>query len=133
MERREFLVGCSAAVVATATEQPRAMLTALDGVAASVLKLGRDTFRALVGREFRAYDQRGRFQARMRLAAVEDAAVCCDAVDQFTLVWEGAAGLSEDLYYLTDKTSAAFTMHISPVSVDESRYRAAFSLMKSRS
>jgi Domain of unknown function (DUF6916) len=126
MKRREFLVGCSAALAIAGTGA---------GVASASAEapLSRDVFLAAKNKRFRVYGPDSHFLDELRLVAVEDRVKAVPAGDvvQFDLVFEGAFDerLHEGAYLVQETESGrAHAMYLQPAS--ETRgYRASFSLL----
>jgi hypothetical protein len=128
MERRQFLVGCSAAAVAAGAGLAPSFVP--DTSSHASLSLTRSTFERLLGSEFRLYDNGGKFLDKLRLVAIEDGP-CRPMLDQFDLVWEGTYSeqMPDAVYRLTSEQQPRMQLALTPSAAGARRYRSTFSLL----
>ena len=127
MERRQFLAGVST-VVAGTTQLPS--ILSFESMAATT-STRRADFEQQLGREFRVYDNAGRFADKVRLEAIEDGP-CCAGLEQFSVVFAGTRGpaLSEGIWRLTNGTNAPIDLALTSAGASsQPRYRAMFNLL----
>lgn len=127
MERRQFIAGCSAALVAAGMEPPRLWTTA--GPAARQ-SMTRAQFETLIGSEFRLYSDH-RFVDRIRLEAIADGPHAT-GLEQFTLRWKGhyRERLPEGIYTLETSDAPSLELALEPEhTTGQPRYRSTFNLL----
>jgi hypothetical protein len=127
MQRRHFIAGCSAALVAAGTE-PLQRLTTPGPDARQTMT--RKRFETLIGSEFRLYADR-RFVDRIRLESIDDGPSAA-GLEQFTLRWKGyfSERLPEGIYTLEQPDAPPLELAIEPDhSPGHPRYRSTFNLL----
>jgi hypothetical protein len=127
MQRRQFIAGCSAALVAAGMEPPQLWTTA--GPAARQ-SMTRAQFETLIGSEFRLYNDR-RFVDRVRLEAIDDGPQAA-GLEQFTLRWRGhySERLPEGIYTLERPDAPSLELALEPAhSSERPQYRSTFNLL----
>lgn len=127
MQRRQFIAGCSAALVAAGVK-PSQLWTTPSPDASQ--RMTRVRFETLIGSEFRLYAD-GRFVDRIRLEAIDDGPQAA-GLEQFTLRWTGhyRERLPEGIYTLETSDSPSLELALEPDhSSRQPRYRSTFSLL----
>lgn len=127
MQRRQFIAGCSAALVAAGIEPSQLWTTAGPEPRQCVT---REQFARRIGSEFRLYADR-RFVDRVRLEAIDDGPQAA-GLEQFTLRWTGRYGerLPEGIYVLEMSDAPSFEVALEPQhSTGQPRYRSTFNLL----
>jgi hypothetical protein len=124
MQRRHFITGCSAALVATSMAPPQLWT----GNAVETMR--RAGFAKLLGSEFRLFSGL-RSVGHVRLEAIDDGPDVA-GLEQFTLLWKGdcAECLPEGIYTLETAGAPRLELALEPMDVPQgSRYRSTFSLL----
>lgn len=127
MQRRHFIAGCSAALVATGTEPLQRWTIAGPDAGKSMT---RARFETLIGAEFRLYTNH-RFVDRVRLEAIDDGPQAA-GLQQFTLRWQGyyRDRLPEGIYTLETPNAPPLELALEPEnSAGQPRYRSTFNLL----
>jgi hypothetical protein len=127
MERRQFIAGCSAALIAAGMEPPQLWTTASPAARQSMT---RAQFETLIGSEFRLYADR-RFVDRVRLEAIDDGPQAA-GLEQFTLRWKGyySERLPEGIYTLETSDAPSLELALEPEhSTGTPGYRSTFNLL----
>jgi hypothetical protein len=124
MQRRQFIAGCSAALVAASIEAPQLWTT---GSPDTLQSMTRARFDGLIGSDFRLYAD-SRFVGRVRLEAIDDGPRAA-GLEQFTLRWQGnnIERLPEGIYTL--KTSDAPSLELALEPTHSTEYRSTFNLL----
>lgn len=128
-DRRTFLAGCAAGVVVLALPVG---LQAAPGKSDEGYGISGDTFRGLIGQQFRCTSDEG-FSVRVRLVDVWDGPAE-PGVDQFALVFEegGASGpsaLTEGLYQVQNKKIGQMRCYLTPSDTRERHHVTYFGLL----
>lgn len=127
MQRRQFIAGCSAALVAATIEPPPLWTTAGPDARQSIT---RARFERLIGSEFRLYDDR-RFVGRARLDAIDNGPQAA-GLEQFTLRWTGhnSERLPEGIYTLKTSDAPSLELALEPTHpTGQPQYRSTFNLL----
>lgn len=127
MQRRQFIAGCSAALVAASVEPPQLLTTASP---AAWQGMTRAAFEKFIGSDFRLYHDL-RFVGRVRLEAIDDGPQVA-GLEQFTLRWTGndSDRLPEGIYTLTTSDAPSLELALEPThSTERPGYRSTFSLL----
>ncbi len=127
MQRRQFIAGCSAALVAAGIDPPQLWTTPGADARHSMSRAG---FEPFVGSEFRLYAD-NRFVDRVRLEAIDDGPHAA-GLEQFTLRWKGNCGecLPEGIYTLETSGAPSLELALEPThSTEGPRYRSTFNLL----
>ena len=129
MDRRQFIAGCSVACAAVGATEIPGLIAGSHVEAAAATKGVRDSYAALVGKRFRVYRD-AKFSDNVTLARVIDGPTRDKALEQFTLVFEGAyrPDLEHGTYALIGPDGSSRDVHLEPTA--DKTYRATFCLLR---
>jgi len=130
MKRREFVIGCSAALIATGIAPVILKAATPDTVFTGIPALSSERFKQLVGSNFNVYTKDWSI-VRMQLLKVEDQRPSAQ-LDQFQLSFQTSpnTALQEGLYLVNHEQDGDLHLFLSPDEEQPNTYNAFFSLLR---